>query len=51
VGKWPAGVTATSQTQAGHLSTALRAMGPRGGGDQLRFLKRQLVFPVSMMSQ
>ena len=26
-------------------------MRPGGDGDQLRFLKRQLVFPVSMMSQ
>jgi hypothetical protein len=47
VGKWPAGVTAESLTQAGHFPTAAA----RAGDGQLRFLKRQLVLPVSMMSQ
>ena len=51
VGKWSAGVTVARQTQAGHLSTAGGVMRSLGGGDQLRFLKRQLVLPVSMMSQ
>ena len=51
MGKWPAGVTAKSLTQAGHLSTAVGVMRSLGGGAQLRFLKRQLVLPVSMMSQ
>ena len=49
VGKWPAGVIVASQTQAGHLSTAVRVMLPRGGVDQFRFLNRQLVLPVSMI--
>ena len=47
--KWPAGATVQSQAQAGHLSTADSAgVGQRG---QFRFLNRQLVLPVSTMSQ
>ena len=51
MGKWPAGATVKSLAQVGHLPTAAGAMRCRRGGDQLRFLNRQLVLPVSMISQ
>ncbi len=49
VGKWPAGATVENLALAGHLSIAdSEGVGWRG---QFRFLKRQLVLPVSTMSQ
>jgi|GEM_PF-4815860 len=36
---------------AGRRSATQRRRAPVGMGDQLRFLKRQLVLPVSMISQ